>query len=74
MNRHETELLEALQALDDAVRAISTAGAVKPALQPIFERIDTVAEAGRGALDPQLMHYIQRRSYEKALAWLREAQ
>jgi hypothetical protein len=39
-------------------------------LSAVSEKIDKLAAAVPGPLDPQLAHYLQRRSYEKALEFL----
>jgi hypothetical protein len=39
-------------------------------LQAISERIDTLATALPHPIDPRLVHYLQRRSYDKALEFL----
>ncbi len=33
-------------------------------------RLDELLESGRGALHPQLVHFLERRSYPKALQFL----
>jgi hypothetical protein len=40
-------------------------------LQAISERIDKLAAALPRPIDPQLAHYLQRRSYDKALEFLK---
>jgi len=39
-------------------------------LSAVSEKIDKLAAAVPGPLDPQLAHYLQRRSYDKALEFL----
>jgi hypothetical protein len=39
-------------------------------LSAVSEKIDKLTAAVRRPLDPQLAHYLQRRSYEKALEFL----
>ena len=39
-------------------------------LQAISERIDKLATALPHPIDPRLVHYLQRRSYDKALEFL----
>ncbi len=40
-------------------------------LQKISQRIDTlIAGLPAQELDPQFRHYLERRSYDKALAWI----
>jgi hypothetical protein len=42
-------------------------------LQEASEHIEhCVALLSRSEMDPQLRHYLERRSYEKALAWIEE--
>ena len=61
----ELQLLEALTALDDAVKAMTKAGP-KPSLLPLFSRIDSLAEQLPPGTDPELRHFLERKSYEKA--------
>ena len=71
----ETQLLGALAQLDAAVKAMSTASP-KPSLLPLFARIDELsAQLPRGT-DPALLHYLHKKSYEKARLFLegREAE
>ena len=39
-------------------------------LQEVSGRLDTLAASVPRGADPQFLHYLQRRSYDKALAWL----
>lgn len=39
-------------------------------LREASERLDALAAQVPGNMDPQFLHYLQRRSYDKALAWL----
>ncbi len=41
-------------------------------LQAVSEKIDKLQEALPQPLDPQLAHYLQRRSYDKALEFLEQ--
>lgn len=41
-------------------------------LQAISERIDELASALPRPIDPQLAHYLQRQSYDKALEFLEQ--
>ena len=71
----ETQLLGALAQLDAAVKAMATASP-KPSLLPLFARIDELsAQLPRGT-DPALLHYLHKKSYEKARLYLqgREAE
>ena len=71
MQPSEQNLLAALRDLDSAVKSMRTADP-KPNLLPLFSRIDEIAAGLAGQTDPQLIHFIQRKSYEKALLWLEE--
>jgi hypothetical protein len=71
MNRIEQEILENLVKLAQEAKTIR-AGERKPDLRPLFARIDELA--ARLPLDahPDLIHYLRRKSYEKARQWLEE--
>lgn len=49
-------------------------GAIKSsdgvALSAALAELDTLLEAHRGKIHPQLQHYLEGRSYAKAIAWL----
>jgi len=65
----EQSLLNALMELDHAIKSLRTANS-KPDLPALFARIDELAkELPRGA-DPALLHYLQKKSYEKARLFL----
>ena len=69
MNETEKKILSALTELDDAVKQMPTANP-KPNLLPLFERIDRLAEELPRTTDPELLHFLTRKSYEKARAKL----
>lgn len=69
MNDTERELLQALRDLDAMARAMKTANP-KPNLIPVFQRIDQLARALGPAADHSLLHYLHKKSYEKALLYL----
>lgn len=69
MNAVEKSLGEALAELDASVKTMATANP-KPNLQPLFARIDDLARQLPPDTDPQLMHFLQRKSYEKARLFL----
>jgi hypothetical protein len=69
MTETETSLLEALLKLEDAVTALRSAPA-KPNLLPLFHRIDELTRQLPRDADPQLLHYLQKKSYEKARLFL----
>jgi hypothetical protein len=61
----ENEIHDALLALNDGIaRADGAAIAAQTA------RLDELLARHRGALHPQLAHFLERRSYAKALDWL----
>jgi hypothetical protein len=61
----ETEIHDALLALNAGIaKADGSAIAAQTA------RLDELLARHRGALHPQLAHFLERRSYAKALAWL----
>lgn len=43
-----------------------------PALSAALAELDGLRAAHRGQLDPRLEHFLEGRSYAKALAWLGE--
>ncbi len=42
-------------------------------LQSASEKIEEIEQQLPAAIDPQLRHYLQRRSYDKALAFIEES-
>ena len=71
MTELEKQILESLEELDRTVKAMPTANP-KPNLLPLFERLDALAKELRGS-NPDLQHYLQRKSYEKARLHLTQA-
>jgi len=65
----EKELLSALVTLDGAVKSLPTA-ATKPELLPLFTRIDELTNQLPRGTDPTLLHYLRKKSYEKARLYL----
>jgi len=75
MSLTEQAILQTLLELEEAVRQMPTANP-KPNLLPIFSRLDELtAQLPRGT-EPDLLHYLHKKSYEKARLWLqgREAE
>jgi hypothetical protein len=62
-------LLDALVELDDAVKSMPAANP-KPDLLAIFSRIDQLARQLPRNADPMLLHYLHKKSYEKARLFL----
>ena len=69
MTEIEQAILRALDELDSAVKTMSTASP-KPNLMPLFARLDELARRLPRDADPELVHFLQRKSYEKARARL----
>jgi hypothetical protein len=67
----EENLLDALVELENAVKSMPTANP-KPNLLPIFSRIDELTKQLPRDADPQLLHYLHKKSYEKARLWLQD--
>lgn len=65
----EHRLLAALNELDAAVRSLPTANP-KPNLLPLFATIDELAVQLPRGTDPGLLHYLHKKSYEKARLFL----
>jgi len=71
----ETNILKALVDLDLAVKSMATARP-KPDLLPLFARLDQLTARLPRQTDPILLHYMHKKSYEKARLFLegREAE
>jgi hypothetical protein len=65
MSELEKNILAALAELDRAVKAMPTANP-KPSLQPLFARLDELTRQLPKDSDPNLLHYLHKKSYEKA--------
>jgi hypothetical protein len=65
----EKNLLNALTDLDAVVKAMPTANP-KPNLMPLFDRIDELTKSLPRNTDPALLHYLHKKSYEKARLYL----
>ena len=69
MTEIENDILQVLNELDNAVKTFSTAKP-KPNLLTIFSRIDSLSERLPRGTDPNLLHYLKKKSYEKARLFL----
>ena len=65
----EKQLLVVLAQLADAVQAMPTANP-KPNLLPVFARLDELTAELPRHTDPTLLHYMHKKSYEKARLFL----
>ena len=65
----EKDLLTALTQLAETVKAMPAANP-KPNLLPIFSRLDELPQQLPPGTDPTLLHYLHKKSYEKARLFL----
>ncbi len=65
----EKEILASLVQLAETVKAMPTANP-KPNLLPIFARLDELTHQLPRATDQTLLHYLHKKSYEKARLFL----
>ena len=69
MSDTERALLQSLVELDSAIKAMPGANP-KPNLLPIFARLDDLTRQLPKNVSPDLLHYLHKKSYEKARLWL----
>ena len=69
MSDGEKQILQALLELEQKVQSMPTANP-KPNLVPLFSRIDELARQLPRNTPPTLLHYLQKKSYEKARHFL----
>jgi hypothetical protein len=67
----EKSLLDSLIELDNSVKSMPTANP-KPNLLPLFSRIDELTKQLPRDADPTLLHYLHKKSYEKARLFLQD--
>lgn len=65
MNDTEQAILDTLLDLEAKVAQMKTANP-KPNLLPVFDRLETLARELPPGTDPELLHFLHRKSYEKA--------
>jgi hypothetical protein len=65
MDSVEKQILAALDELDLTVKRMPSMHP-KPDLQPLFRRLEDLARQLPKGCDPNLLHYLSKRSYEKA--------
>ena len=68
---HLKNILAALVELDCTVKTMPTANP-KPNLLPLFARIDELTRQLPRDADPTLLHYLHKKSYEKARLFLQD--
>ena len=71
MTETEKNILTALLDLENAVKLMPTANP-KPNLLPLFSRIDELTRELPPKTDPLLLHYLHKKSYEKARLFLQD--
>jgi len=69
MTQVEQDILHSLTELDQAAKAMKNAGP-KPDLGAILARLDALTGQLPGDTAPNLLHYLHKRSYEKARLFL----
>ena len=65
----ESQLLAALTLLAETVKTMPAANP-KPDLLPLFAQLDELAKQLPRHADPSLLHYLHKKSYEKARLFL----
>jgi hypothetical protein len=61
----EQQILAALRKLEEAVGSLRTAGP-KPVPPPLFAQLEELTRQLPKTADPDLLHYLHRKSYQKA--------
>ena len=69
MTNTEQEILQTLLALESAVKSMPNANP-KPDLRPLFTRLDELSGQLPSGTDPNLRHYLAKKSYQKARLFL----
>jgi hypothetical protein len=69
MTATEQDILQTLVELDRQVKAMATANP-KPNLLPTFARLDELTRQLPPQTAPDLLHYLHKKSYEKARLFL----
>jgi hypothetical protein len=69
MTATKKKIWQALVDLDQQVKSMPTAQP-KPNLLPLFTRLDELTRQLPPESDPQLLHYLHKKSYEKARRFL----
>ena len=65
MTATEQQLLSTLIELEATIARMATANP-KPSLLPLFTRLDELTRQLPSSTDPSLLHYLHKKSYEKA--------
>ncbi len=67
----EENLLQSLIELEATVKAMPAANP-KPSLLPLFAQLDELTKQLPRNADSALLHYLHKKSYEKARLWLQD--
>lgn len=71
MTETENHLLAALLDLEATIQRLARAQP-KPSLLPLFTRIDELTRQLPPGTAPDLLHYLHKKSYQKARLWLQD--
>jgi len=69
MTEIEQRIWQALTELDRQVKGMAASG-TKPNFVPLFGEIDALTGQLPASTEPQLLHYLHKKSYEKARLFL----
>ena len=69
MNETERDILATLNELEGKVQSMKTANP-KPSLLPVFDKLDELTRRLGPEADHSLLHYLHKKSYEKARLYL----
>jgi hypothetical protein len=69
MTAIEKNILDSLLELEFTIKRMASADP-KPSLQPLFKRLDELTRQLPKDTDPNLLHYLHKKSYEKARLFL----
>jgi hypothetical protein len=69
MTAIEKSILDSLLELESTIKTMAS-GEPKPSLQPLFSRLDELTRQLPKDTDPNLRHYLHKKSYEKARLFL----
>jgi hypothetical protein len=69
MTAKEQEVLDTLLELERTIETMASA-TPKPNLMPIFSRLDEMTRKLPSTTDPTLLHYLHKKSYQKARLFL----
>ena len=71
MTETQNQLLEALLELENTIQKMPGANP-KPNLLPLFQHLDELTRALPPGTAPDLLHYLHKKSYQKARLWLQD--